>query len=165
MKFKSVRFIFGITLTIYGTFQLLWGWYYAEMGKNEAATVGVIRQAYVGQRSSTYEYSFEVGGTTIYDSDGQCETALTKGACKVGTAVVVYYDRLNPSHNLLNEYGVESRGDLHEGEWMVPFGLVLLLWLYVQAGMYGGDQSQEEPEDDSPEVGPEILHVVPPNDV
>jgi len=160
-EFKVLRLMFGIVLTIYGAAYLLWGWYYTEIGKNEATTQGVIRQAYVGSKSSTYEYSFQVGSTYLYDSDSQCETGPPRHPCKVGTSVVVHYDRLNPSHSLLNQYGVESRQDLHLAKWTVAVGLVLLLSLYVQARLEGNTESHDEPGDDSPEDVAEILHVVP----
>jgi hypothetical protein len=160
-EFKVLRLMLGIVLTLYGTTYLLWGWYYTEIGKNETTAMGVIRHAYPGSRGGSYEYSFQVGGTYLYDSDGQCETALSKGPCKAGTSVVVHYDRLNPSHNLLNGYGVESRQDLNLGKKTVAIGLFLLLWLYVQTRLEGNTQSHDELEHESPEEGAEILHVVP----
>jgi hypothetical protein len=161
VNFRLMPLTFGSALLLYGLVQLLWGWYYADIAKREGTTEGIIRRVYSGTRSTTYEYTFQLDGIVIRDDDNQCETALDRGACKVGTRVLVYYDESNPARTLLNEYGAESRRDLHLGIWMTPTGLILLLWFYIELRTWRRSHLEEGSDDTPDESDSGIIHVVP----
>jgi hypothetical protein len=150
----------GSASAIVGIIQLLWGWYYAGIVGHEATTVGRIVHVYHG-RSTHYEYTFSLDNMIIRDSDGQCKTALTRGACDIGTSVLVYYDRLNPGTTLLNEFGAESHRDLQLGTWMTPIGLTLLLWFYLVYHFNSDTDSEDQSDDSTINEESDILHIVP----
>jgi hypothetical protein len=153
--------VIGSSLAIFGSIQLLLGWHYAGIVTREATAVGTIRHISHGKHTS-YEYTFSVGSLDIRDTDSQCETALTRGACEVGTPVLVYYDRMNPiSTTLLNDFGAESRRDVGLGKWMTPIGLILLIWFYLVYRSGRSPDSEGQSDDSPPHEDSDVLHVVP----
>jgi hypothetical protein len=62
---------------------------------------------------------------------------------------------------MLNEYGTESRRDLHLGTWMTPTGLILLLWFYIELRTWRSSHPEEESDETPDESESDIIHVVP----
>jgi hypothetical protein len=97
----------------------------------------------------------------IRDDDRQCKTALTRGVCNVGTHVLVYYDRSNLARTVLNEYGAESRSDIHLGAWMTPTGIGLLLFFFVNLHVWRRRHPEDNADDPPIEREFDPLHIVP----
>lgn len=161
MNLNLLPLIFGFLFTIYGSVQILWGLYYADISKRESTAVGTIHYVGEGMRRTRYEYSFRLGSKLFEDEDEVCETAPARGECKVGTAVLVYYDSSNPAKNMLQEYGAESRRNLHTARWMIPIGICLLLLMYFRARIEGNTGPDDESDELSNGDEFDVPHVVP----
>ena len=167
MATKSLSFnlrillVFGAATAIYGTVQLIGGWYYGDIAKREATAIGVIHHVDNGPRHTLYSYSFQLGSQTIHAMDEVCETALATGPCDVGTPVLVYYDRSDPGSSQLKEYGAESRREFGLARWMIPVGLTLLLLFYLLLRAGQNADSDDKLDDEPDEQDSDILHIVP----
>lgn len=164
MFFQSSKSLFvGIVLMPIASYQLFWGWAYADAAKREVSTVGILTSVTSG-RGYTYDYAFAVNGVRELDYSSVCRTPLSARGCEEDSPVLVYYDPHDPSTSALEELGAAGRGKLFFGSSTGVCGLILIgLYSFPHKRKTDGEESEEPDENESGNKS-DVLHLFPASD-